>query len=146
LNENLQQDFTLRISCAYLDRALKPQSCQYALKVLLGGSSVLTLPTASIYGPKASLRTQGDELVDLQRVLTLSMSAHDFSIVWRTEMYGVLKVHSHSEMVMQTPNNPPGRYSLVRLLQTTTTNYAYFRSTVKGIRYVPPPPPPSPPM
>ena len=84
---------------------------------------MLTLPTASIDGPKASLRTQGDELVDLQRVLIRSMSAHDFSIVGRTEMYGVLKVHSHSEMVMQTPNNPPGRYSLVRLLQTTTTNY-----------------------
>ncbi len=95
---------------------------------------MLTLPTASIDGPKASLRTQGDELVDLQRVLIRSMSAHDFSIVGRTEMYGVLKVHSHSEMVMQTPNNPPGRYSLVRLLQTTTTNYNYFRLFVKGIR------------
>ena len=86
---------------------------------------MLTLPTASIDGPKASLRTQGDELVDLQRVLIRSMSAHDFSIVGRTEMYGVLKVHSHSEMVMQTPNNPPWQIQF----STLTSNYNYKLQT-----------------
>jgi hypothetical protein len=73
----------------------------------MGVSPTLTLSTVPTYEPRATTHTQGDDLTDLGRLVTINIDPQSFSIASRTEVFTMLTVYPAKNLCSRKIHNVP---------------------------------------